>query len=817
MTVKVVVLLPVDREFTYRVPEPLQAEVQRGSRVVVPFGARRLTGVVTGVGSEEGDFKDLVDVLDDEPAVTPDLLNLTRWIADYYVCGWGEAIRAALPAGIEVESKQQLMPGPNRGPDDDKGAGLVSYVAAHPGVTPAQAQRALGSGASSSLISRLQEAGRIVVQTRTAAPRVRALRRRFVRLSEAMLAAGMDQIDALAPGQRQRLVLTRLFAYAEVGQTEIEHSVLVADAGGTSTTISGLAQRGLIEVNEREVLRTPLGEWPLIPEVEKERTLHTAQIAAVETILSAVETGRFETFLLHGVTGSGKTEVYIQVLRRVLHLGKTGIVLVPEIALTPQTVQRFRASLGQEVEVLHSRMSAGERYDSWRALRRGDVRVAIGPRSAVLAPLSDIGLIVVDEEHESSYKQFDPAPRYHARDVAVVRAQQSGAVCILGSATPSMESIRNVSRGKYALLSMPERVPVDGGPAARMPDIRMVDLGLEHKKHRLNGVLSEALREAIAARLEREEQVILLQNRRGYAGILECQDCGWTPHCRDCAVTLTVHKKHRHLRCHYCGATRAIPAQCPECGSEVLRPHGVGTQRVEEELASLFPEARLLRMDLDTTRRKNAHREILSGFRRGKADILVGTQMVAKGLDFERVTLVGVVNADTGLLLPDFRSAERSFQMLTQVAGRSGRSRLHGEVILQTRNPDHPVLLMAAAHDVPGFIAAELPERERLGYPPYGRLIGLEFRGSVEQTVRDLARSWTAELRKQLPDLPILGPEPAFVARIKRSYRFQTMVKVPQNVPASTIKARIRDVEDAFGRPPADCRIVIDIDPYGLF
>ena len=496
---------------------------------------------------------------------------------------------------------------------------------------------------------------------------------------------------------------------------------------------------------------------------------------------------------------------------------KTGIILVPEIALTPQTVRRFRAPFGDQIAVLHSRMSLGERYDAWRHLRSGRFKVAIGPRSAVLAPLENLGLVVVDEEHESSYKQFDPAPRYHARDVAVMRAAMNGAVCVLGSATPSLESFANAQSGKYTLLEMPERVPVPGRKAAALPDVRVVDLTLEKKKHRLEGALSEPLVEAIRERLGRGEQTILLQNRRGYAPVIECDACGWSPLCRDCSVTLTYHKAKRHLRCHYCGRTARLPDVCPKCDAPELARLGMGTQRVEEELAVRFPGARVLRMDLDTTGRKGAHHRLLGRFRRGEADVLLGTQMVAKGLDFPNVTLVGVVNADAGMLLPDFRSEERTFQLLTQVAGRAGRAELKGEVIFQTRNPEHAALRFATTHDYAGFAGEALPERKVFGYPPFGRVVGVEFRGPKEETVADVAERWTSVLIAQAGHLQVLGPEPAFIGRVKRQYRYHTIIKLPPSFRAAGLQKLLRCTNTRAGRPPKGYRVAIDVDAVGLF
>ncbi|HET6566495.1 MAG TPA: primosomal protein N', partial [Rhodothermales bacterium] len=609
-----------------------------------------------------------------------------------------------------------------------------------------------------------------------------------------------------------------LFDLATEGALEFRQADLLARAGAGASTLHSLESRGIIEVVERETLRSPLsmtrseraGSAPVY-------AMHEGQTHALGQIVDALKAEQFKAFLLHGVTGSGKTEVYIGALKHALGQGKTGIILVPEIALTPQTVRRFQAHFGDRIAVLHSRMSLGERYDTWRLLRSGRFAIAIGPRSAIFAPLENVGLIVVDEEHESSYKQFDPAPRYHARDVALVRAQMSGAVCVLGSATPSIESFANAHAGKYTLLRMPERVPVDGSRPAPLPPVRVVDLGLEKKKHQLEGAISTPLREAISARLARREQVILLQNRRGYAPVLECTSCGWSPICYDCSVTLTYHKAKRHLRCHYCGRTQRLPRACPKCGETELEMLGAGTQRVEEELATLFPAAAVLRMDLDTTSRKDAHHKLLSRFGRGEADILLGTQMVAKGLDFPRVTLVGVINADAGMLLPDFRSEERTFQLLTQVAGRAGRADLRGEVILQTRNPQSVVLRYACEHDYIGFVEAILPDRKTFGYPPFGRVVGIEFRGPEQEAVRNVARAWTDTLRGCGGGVQVLGPEPAFVGRVKRQYRYHTIIKVPRGGAAHEVQNLLRHTSRQFGSPPRGCRIAIDVDAVGLF
>ncbi len=824
MTVRVVLPLPLDQAFTYLVPDDLAAEAQVGCRVLVPFGPRRLTGLIverTDEADTLGDFirlKPLLDVLDEAPSFTDEMLRLTRWIADYYVCGWGEAAKAALPTGTDVEDRRRIVR--TEAPaglwqEHEAARAVLRYLDAHPETT-LSALRQQGIDPSLALLRRLRDEGLIEMAKELARPKVRVKYEKHLRLADPFRTAGaVKDLKAQLRGRRQVAVVEALADMLREGEPTPRQADVLARARAAAATVGSLVEKGVVEVVEREVIRSSLGALPALPEAPG-YAFHPSQQAALERIAAAVAAGRFETFLLHGVTGSGKTEVYIAALKRVLAQGRTGIILVPEIALTPQTVQRFRSHFGDRIAVLHSRMSLGERYDAWRSLRNGRYDVVIGPRSAVLAPLSNVGLIVVDEEHEPSYKQYDPAPRYHARDVAVVRAQMNGAVCVLGSATPSLESYRNARMRKYTLVEMPVRVPVPGHAAAPLPEIEVVDLTLERKKHRLHGALSETLRQAIEDRLVRGEQVILLQNRRGYAPVIECQDCGFVPACFDCSVSMTYHKATGRLRCHYCGRTRRPLTACPKCGSEDLAQLGAGTQRVEEELARHFPGARLARMDLDTTGRKNAHHKILHRFGRGEADLLIGTQMVAKGLDFSRVTLVGVIDADVGMLLPDFRAEERTFQLLTQVAGRAGRAELRGEVILQTRNPGHSVFRHILAHDYDGFAGAVLPERKELGYPPFGRVVGVEFRGPDEQKVDEVARQWTALLAEQIsPSVQVLGPEPAFVGRVKRQYRYHTIIKASRNV--TTLQEMLRETVRAFGNPPRGYHVSIDVDAIGLF
>ncbi len=803
-TVDVIPLTPVDGVFSYTVPDEFASEARPGARVVIPFGRRTITGVIAKVSEANGELKDILDVLDETPSFTQEFLDLTRWISEYYVCAWGDVLRAALPAGASIESR--LTARLVRPPQDGDSAGAEEvFDALHAG--PRTVQSILGNGITHHRLRRLRDSGMIELDQELQPATVRPKTVTFVTLT--VEGRAPDAVDSLS-GVRQKAILEVLQQEADEGLSQRE---LLSRTGGSSSTVKSLVARGMVATEQREQIR----ESYLQPDVSPPSIeLHAAQREALAAISDALDRRSSRTFLLHGITGSGKTEVYIQALKHTLAQGRTGIVLVPEISLTPQTVRRFRAHFGDRVAVLHSRMSPGERFDAWRLLRDGRYEVAIGPRSAVFAPLANVGLIVVDEEHEASYKQFDPAPRYHARDVAIIRARSEGATCVLGSATPSLESLVNARSGKYELIRMADRVPVAGGRPAQLPTVRVVDLTWERKVKRLQGGLSYPLREAIGARLDRREGTILLHNRRGYSPVLVCMACGHTPECRDCSVSLTYHQTGRHLRCHYCGRVERLPEQCPECGEDALDRLGAGTQRIEEEIAEVFPAARVLRMDLDTTSRKNAHQDILDAFGGGEADILLGTQMVAKGLDFPRVTLVGIVDADTGLLLPDFRAAERSFQLLMQVAGRAGRADLPGEVILQTRRPEHPAVIAASQHDYDLFATTELADRQALGYPPFGRLAVVEFRGKDRSATSATAAEWSHLASSVNGQIEILGPEPAMIGRVRRDFRFQTILKAPAELGPYALSRTVAAASAAFGRPPSGVRINVDIDALGV-
>jgi len=807
--VDVALPLPLDELFTYHVPPDLEETAETGTRAVVPFKRDVLTGVIVAVrpAGEAVDFatRPVLDVPDPEPVFDADMLRLTRWVADYYLTSWGETLRAALPQGISRKGRWIVRPCDSdpqvvaslladRAPAQ---ARVLRMIAEHGDVTLGQLRRACGTRGFSAALRALERDGRVVVAEEIPRQDVAGRTERTVRLA----VPGLDPEGYLGAEQR-RLVQALKAADRPVSLG------LVRQAWGISPdTVHRLEARGIVVVDEHEVTREPdLGP----PELDVLHPLTPHQRVALDRIRGLLDVGTYAAVLCHGVTGSGKTRVYLDAIQHVVEAGDGAIVLVPEISLTPQTVRRFKARFGDQVAVLHSQLSVGERYDAWRELRAGRRRVAVGPRSAVFAPVQRLRLIVVDEEHDGSYKQDEPDPRYHARDVAVVRAQQANAVAVLGSATPSLESLDNACRGKYAKVELPERV--DGRP---MPVVRVVDMRTEREGRNFSSI-SRALRAGIHDRLQREQQVVLLQNRRGYSPIVQCLACGSPIECRDCQVTMTYHQADELLRCHYCGNAQRPPKLCPSCGAEDLRYGGAGTQKVQEEILVAWPNTPLIRMDQDTTRQRNAHHRLLEQFRTRQASILLGTQMVAKGLDFPGVTLVGVISADIGLGLPDFRASERTFQLLTQVAGRTGRGDQPGEVIIQTYQPDHPAVVAASTHDVAAFAERELAERRMLGYPPYGRLVLCLLRGMDEAATGDAAERIGELARKLAPStVEVLGPAPAPIARIRKHWRWHVILKGTQS---AALRSLARTLRERYANLPAARRVslVINVDPVAM-
>ena len=728
---------PVRREFTYALTEEQCGLLQVGMRVAVPFGSRREVGVVVKLDDEceleARKVRPIARILDEAPVLDEELLELTRWMAGYYACSWGEALGAVLPASLKRE----------------KGTRKVLMLAAVEGVGETE----------------------------------------------------LAEVEQRFPKQH-RLLRTLLELDGPVEMREITRQLNLSEAPARS-----LARRGWATLERVE--RDPDPLQSAVRERARPEELSEGQATAIEAIGAAVEGGEYATFLLHGVTGSGKTEVYLRVIERALEAGRGAIVLVPEIALTPQTVGWFRSRFG-DVAVMHSRVTDAQRLHTWKRIRAGELRVVVGARSALFAPVPDLGVIVVDEEHEPSFKQSS-TPRYSARDLAVVRARKTGAACVLGSATPSLETWQNALSGRYQHLVLDQRV---GG--GRLPAVEIVDMCQEKGgEDDLPRLFSRRLELLLADRLEKKQQSILFLNRRGFAPVLWCPGCKETVTCEQCDVALTFHRRIGRAVCHACCEEIAPPRACPSCTRPGLRYLGLGSERVEESLAAALPGARVARMDSDTMRRPEDYERVLEAFGRGEYDVLVGTQMIAKGLDFPGVTLVGIVSADSALHLPDFRAAERTFQLLSQVAGRAGRGEQPGEIVVQTRTPDHPAIQCASQHDYEAFARGELQEREDLGYPPFGRLIRAVFEDRDERAVDEASEACAELLREHLEpaEALVLGPAPAAVSQVRGRHRAHLLVKAAE---ANSTFSRARAILARFAEEHARPRLSIDVDPVSM-
>lgn len=826
MIAKVIVDVPsrqTDRPFDYEVPAAFADWIEVGSRVGVPFGGRVLQGFVTQL-AETSDFdskrlKPISELLDHVPPLLPDLIELAKWMSDKYCCSWTTALQAMIPAALKGKAERLVGIEDEEAAREDLPLAMTEWMAKGGQLVKLEVLLERFPEHAKAVKAALREG--VLVEHTKVRDRL-AVRKVLTVYLPDNVEAVREQMEALpSRAAKQREVLAFMLEHG--GPIQLQQ--LLAEAGGSAASVRSLAEKELLELREVEQQRDPYAGR------EFERTspleLTEGQKAVYDRIVRAVDAGEPQTMLLHGVTGSGKTEVYLQTIQFCLEQEKQAIVLVPEISLTPQMVERFKGRFGDAVAVLHSRLSNGERYDEWRKIRSRQVQVAIGARSAIFAPFERIGLIIMDEEHESSYKQ-EESPKYHARDVAVRRAKQHGAAVVLGSATPSLESFAAASRPltardegrEPALLPMPVRVG-----ERPLPPVTVIDMREELKEGN-RSMFSRLLHTSLAERLERGEQSVLLLNRRGYSTFVMCRSCGYTAACPHCDISLTYHQKSRALRCHYCGHAEQAPTSCPSCQSEHIRYFGTGTQRVEEELSKLFPGIRVIRMDVDTTTEKNSHEKLLKQFGERKADVLLGTQMVAKGLDFPYVTLVGVIAADTSLNLPDFRAAERTFQLLTQVAGRAGRHHLPGEVVIQTYAPEHYAVITAQQHDYAAFVSEELRHRSAMGYPPYCRLILVTMSHEQLPLLSSVSERFAAELRELAENegvlislgsgfgraLEVLGPVASPISRMKDRYRFQCVIKYRGSIDASAL---VRKALIPFTEGPAQ-RLVqfsIDVDP----
>ena len=764
----------LDRPFTYSVPHHLAHKVETGSIVLVPLGGTKQIGYVLGF-RDPPDLPRIrsIEVVVDEPPVFDALtVRLCEWIAGRYLSSLSQAIRLVVPPGRSRRVVEFIA---LRRSADETLEGLparagrqreVVEVLAAAGEMPLSALKSgLGGRVSSSALKALEEGGWVERRFVMPQPKASRIKVRVAELTDAGVEAMVD------PGlERRSPARLRLLAALRDHGGSMTAPELQRSSGCSASTLRGAADAGLLSVREEERLRDPFSERSF-PPIEPHE-LNPEQQAALEAINRGVEAGSSEVFLLHGITGSGKTEVYLHAIERTLSRGRTALVLVPEIALTPQMVQRFKGRLGEEVAVLHSRLGLGERYDQWRGIKDKRYKVVIGARSALFAPLEDLGLIVIDEEHETTYKE-NSAPRYVARDVAAERARLSGAALVLGSATPQLESRYAAARGDYIYLELPRRV--DDRP---LPEMEVVDMR-DADDPAAPGIISPRLVNALGKVYRAGEQAIIFLNRRGFARFMQCHACGYILQCRNCSVSLCYHARGEQLLCHHCNWALKPPFMCPECGKPVYRYAGIGTERVEEELRRLLPPMRCIRMDADTTRRKNSHWDMLEEFKSGHAQVLLGTQMIAKGLDIPNVTLVGVINADTSLGLPDFRAGERTFQLLTQVSGRAGRGDRPGKVIVQTFNPDHYAIAAAVRGDASAFYRQETAYRREALYPPFCRLVNLVVTAPDEVHARDAAGGLGELLRSALRpgDGEVLGPAPAPLSRLKGRHRYHLLVK----------------------------------------
>lgn len=788
---KIAVPVPTAKVFDYFAESDDENLV--GRRALVPFGSRTLTGVVVeqdcNSDAPADKIKSVFEILDETPVLPESILKLTKWIAAYYLSSWGETLKAALPAGMSPKSalnvsivsdvaEARLQTMRKKAP---KRAALLEELMKHTSeVTVGYLEKRLKTKTISAQIEALESAGIIALDrkisrgSRPLTVQAAAIDKEIAD-DENEIVQIIDSLEKKAPKQAE--LLAQLFLLNKRSDKPVAVAPLLSDTSAPRSALKALEEKGFVRVFEIEATRNADDDGEkLAHKNEAELPLTTEQQNALDEINSGIDSDEYSPFMLFGVTGSGKTLVYIHAIRRALDAGKTALLMVPEISLTPQLIDRFKIVFGDSIAVAHSKLSMGSRFDAHRAAIEGKAKIVIGTRSAVFAPLKNLGLIIVDEEHEFSYKQ-DTNPRYHGRDCAIVRATMEKAAIVLGSATPSIESYFNANSGKYKLLKIAERA--DG---AKLPEIKLLDSLAERKRGAMDGAFSRELIDEILARVEKKEGTIIFQNRRGFSSFLECADCGHVPMCKNCSVALTYHKKIGDLRCHYCGYTEKATAYCVECGGMSMREIGAGSQRVEEELAEILQErgveAKIERVDLDTTSRKNSLRKILYRFSKGETDILVGTQMAAKGLDIDRVTLVGAVNADLQLFLPDFRSAERAFQILTQVSGRAGRSGARpGKVIIQSSHCYNRAIRAVLARDYETFYKEEIDERKDALYPPYSRFVSIEFSSTKQNESATSAAKFASLLPKNSRFFEVLGPSEPRIYKLKNRYRNIVVVK----------------------------------------
>ncbi len=814
----VILPLPLHNCFTYSLPDEWADEVQTGCRVVVPFGRKKYyTAIVCNVhycAPTEYEVKEVSVLLDARPILLPRQFKFWEWLADYYLCTQGDVYKAALPSGLKLESETIIEYNPDFESDvrlPEKEQKILDMLSAVPEQCVTKLEKESGIKNVLSVIKSLLDKEAVFVKEelrRTYKPKTETrVRLTVAARNEHRLHIFFDELQRRAPKQLDLLMKYMELSGCLSGRDvkEVSKAELLQRASATPSAFNGLVERGVFEVYQQEIGRL---DTALLKDVVPVNPLNEHQQQAYHAILENFQSKN--VCLLHGVTASGKTEVYIHLIKETIRQGKQVLYLLPEIALTAQITERLQRVFGSRLGIYHSKFPDAERVEIWqKQLSEEDYDIILGVRSSVFLPFRNLGLVIVDEEHENTYKQQDPAPRYHARNAAIVLASMYGAKTLLGTATPSVETWYNATSGKYGLVELKERYK-----EIQLPEIIPVDIKELHRKKMMNGPFSPLLLQYIREALEQKEQVILFQNRRGFAPMIECNTCGWVPKCKNCDVSLTYHKGLNQLTCHYCGYTYQLPRVCPACDGVDLRNRGFGTEKIEDDIKVLFPDARVARMDLDTTRTRTAYERIISDFEQGKTDILIGTQMVSKGLDFDHVSIVGILNADTMLNYPDFRAYERAFQLMAQVAGRAGRKNKRGKVILQTKSIDHPIIPQVISNDYEGMVGGQLAERQMFHYPPYYRLIYVYMKHRNETLLDLMAQTMATKLRTVFGNR-VLGPDKPPVARVQTLFIRKIVLKIEANAPMARVRellVRIQKetvAEDRF----KSLIVYYDVDP----
>lgn len=814
----VILPLPLHSCFTYSLPDEWADEVQTGCRVVVPFGRKKYyTAIVRNVhycAPTEYEVKEVSALLDARPILLPRQFKFWEWLSDYYLCTQGDVYKAALPSGLKLESETIVEYNPDFESDvclPEKEQKILDMLSADPEQCVTKLEKETGIKNILSVIKSLLDKEAIFVKEelrRTYKPKTETrVRLTAAARNEHRLHIFFDELQRRAPKQ-----LDLLMKYLELSGylsgrdiKEVSKAELLQRTSATPAVFNGLVDRGVFEVYQQEIGRI---DKALLKEVIPVNPLNEHQQRAYHSILENFQSKN--VCLLHGITASGKTEVYIHLIEETIRQGKQVLYLLPEIALTAQITERLQRVFGSRLGIYHSKFPDAERVEIWqKQLSEADYDIILGVRSSVFLPFRNLGLVIVDEEHENTYKQQDPAPRYHARNAAIVLASMYGAKTLLGTATPSVETWHNATTGKYGLVELKERYK-----EIQLPEIIPVDIKELHRKKKMNGPFSPLLLQYIREALEQKEQVILFQNRRGFAPMIECNSCGWVPKCKNCDVSLTYHKGLNQLTCHYCGYTYQLPRICPACEGTDLRNRGFGTEKIEDDIKALFPDARVARMDLDTTRTRTAYERIISDFQQGKTDILIGTQMVSKGLDFDHVSIVGILNADTMLNYPDFRAYERAFQLMAQVAGRAGRKNKRGRVVLQTKSIDHPIIPQVIANDYEAMVGGQLAERQMFNYPPYYRLVYVYLKNRNETLLDLMAQTMAAKLRTVFGNR-VLGPDKPPVARVQTLFIRKIVLKIETNAPMARARELLVQVQKEMVAEDRFKSLIVyyDVDP----